>query len=260
MLRHVPTHRVVFLVVQGYVACSLLLQEHEDLLRLIIQAIKNDLAGKNEIFQCLALVCIANVGGQEFAESLAPDVQKLLVAGASKSSVRKKAALCLLRMFRKYPEIMSSDSWATRIINLLEDKHMGVVCSVLSLLLGLVAHDPSGYEDAVPKAIKLLGKYVIAKECDKDYTYYKTPSPWVQCKLLRLLQFFPPTKDKAQLERLNDILTRILTKTEVTKSVNKNNADHGILFEAVNLIIHMSTSGVDDLKSQVHICYKQNEQ
>ena len=66
---------------QGYVACSLLLAEHHDLLRLIIQAIKNDLAGKNEIFQCLALVCIANVGGQEFAESLAPDVQKLLVAG-----------------------------------------------------------------------------------------------------------------------------------------------------------------------------------
>ena len=179
-------------------ACSLLLQEHEDLLRLIIQAIKNDLSGKNEIFQCLALVCIANVGGQEFAESLAPDVQKLLVAGyvwdhrlvfgmsrdcgpdiglsrvgvltfsprpspcslsrASKASVRKKAALCLLRMFRKYPEIMSSDSWATRIINLLEDKHMGVVTSVLSLLLGLVAQDPQGYEDAVPKAIKLLTK------------------------------------------------------------------------------------------------------
>ena len=27
------------------------------------------------------------------------------------------------------------------------------------------------------------------------------------------------------------------TKTDVTKSVNKNNADHAILFEAVNLII-----------------------
>ena len=48
---------------------------------ILYQAIKNDLAGKNEVSQCLALTCIANVGGQEFAESLANDVQKLLVAG-----------------------------------------------------------------------------------------------------------------------------------------------------------------------------------
>lgn len=37
---------------------------------------------------------------------------------------------------------------------------------------------------------------------------------------------------------LLDVLKRIIKKTEVTKSVNKNNADHGILFEATNLIIH----------------------
>lgn len=30
---------------------------------------------------------------------------------------------------------------------------------------------------------------------------------------------------------------KIITHTEVTKSVNKNNADHSVLFEAVNLII-----------------------
>lgn len=86
-LQHTVTRPDLALIVcigtciQGYVACSLLLSEHQDLLRLIIQAIKNDLAGKNEVFQCLSLVCIANVGGQEFAEALAPDVQKLLVAG-----------------------------------------------------------------------------------------------------------------------------------------------------------------------------------
>ena len=35
-----------------------------------------------------------------------------------------------------------------------------------------------------------------------------------------------------------EALKKIIKKTEVTKSVNKNNADHGILFEATNLIIH----------------------
>lgn len=37
---------------------------------------------------------------------------------------------------------------------------------------------------------------------------------------------------------LIDCLSKIIKRTEVTKSVNKNNADHGILFEASNLVIH----------------------
>lgn len=65
---------------QGYVACTLMLNEQNDILRLIIQSVKNDLNSRNENTQCLALTCISNVGGEEFAESLAGDVQKLLVA------------------------------------------------------------------------------------------------------------------------------------------------------------------------------------
>lgn len=41
---------------------------------------------------------------------------------------------------------------------------------------------------------------------------------------------------------LTDILRRIVKRTEVHKSVNKNNANHGILFEAANLIIHYGKS------------------
>ena len=37
--------------------------------------------------------------------------------------------------------------------------------------------------------------------------------------------------------KLNIILSKIIQKTEVTKHQNKNNADHGVLFEAANLIL-----------------------
>lgn len=50
-----------------------------------------------EFFQCLALDAIANIGGKEMAESLAPVVQKLLVANTSPPHVKKRAALALLR-------------------------------------------------------------------------------------------------------------------------------------------------------------------
>lgn len=57
-------------------------------------------------------------------------------------------------------------------------------------------------------------------------------------KLLKFLQLFPPPADGSQREKLDEALDRIMTKTEVSTSVNKSNADHCILFEAVNVIIH----------------------
>jgi AP-2 complex subunit alpha len=51
------------------------------------------------------------VGGKEFAESLAADVQRLLVTGAVRPIVRKKAALCLLRLFRRNPDVLNKEEW-----------------------------------------------------------------------------------------------------------------------------------------------------
>lgn len=34
---------------------------------------------------------------------------------------------------------------------------------------------------------------VIEREYSATYAYYKVPSPWLQVKLLRLLQYYPPS-------------------------------------------------------------------
>ena len=80
------------------------------------------------------------------------------------------------------------------------------------------------------------------------YRYYLTLCPWLQVKLLRLLQYFPPPGDKNVMGRLNHVLNDFLTKIVMTKNANKNNADHAILFEAINVIIHYSMCGVKDLQ------------
>lgn len=59
---------------------------------------------------------------------------------------------------------------------------------------------------------------------------------------------FPPPENKVQLQAINDIMMRILTKTEVTKNVNKNNSDHSILFEVFNLIIHYGEASYEVLR------------
>jgi AP-2 complex subunit alpha len=50
--------------------------------------------------------------------------------------------------------------------------------------------------------------------------------------------------------RLNEVLTVIMRKTEVTKSVNRNNAEHCVLFEAVNLIIKQGEASDPTLRAQ----------
>ena len=59
---------------------------------------------------CSRALC-PSVGGREFAESLAADVQRLLMSSSVRPVVRKKAALCLLRLFRRNPDVLNKEDW-----------------------------------------------------------------------------------------------------------------------------------------------------
>ena len=108
-------------VSQGYLAVTLLLTENSDLVRMVINSMRQDLVGRDDVFTNLALAAVANIGGREMADALHQDVYKLLVSSSSKPSVKKRAALCLLRLFRKNPDGLPASDWADKIIPLLED-------------------------------------------------------------------------------------------------------------------------------------------
>ena len=63
----------------GYLGVTLFLNQHHDLLHLVVNSIRKDLLDTNELFNCLALHCIANIGGQHLGEALAPEVHHLLM-------------------------------------------------------------------------------------------------------------------------------------------------------------------------------------
>lgn len=119
------------------------MHENSDIVRLVVNSIRKDLEEMNETTNCLALHAIANVGGSDMAEALAPDVHRLLISpcvvfgplrqsvvhfvndcrtrSTSRSFVKKKAALTLLRMYRKHPEVIPAADWALRIVSILDD-------------------------------------------------------------------------------------------------------------------------------------------
>ncbi|XP_055829664.1 AP-2 complex subunit alpha-1-like [Solanum dulcamara] len=223
----------------GYIVTSCLLNENHDFLRLAINTVRNDIIGRNETFQCLALTLVGNIGGREFAESLAPDVQKLLISSSCRPLVRKKAALCLLRLFRKNPDVVNVDGWSDRMAQLLDERDFGVLTSSMSLLVALVASNHEAYWSCLPKCVKVLERLARNQDIPQEYTYYGIPSPWLQVKTMRALQYFPIIEDPSTRRSLFEVLQRILMGTDVVKNVNKNNASHAVLFEALALVMHL---------------------
>uniref|UniRef100_A0A8D0QZ01 AP-2 complex subunit alpha n=1 Tax=Sus scrofa TaxID=9823 RepID=A0A8D0QZ01_PIG len=191
----------------GYLFISVLVNSNSELIRLINNAVKNDLASRNPTFMGLALHCIANVGSREMAEAFAGEIPKILVAGDTMDSVKQSAALCLLRLYRTSPDLVPMGDWTSRVVHLLNDQHLIVTSASTDL---------------------------------QDYTYYFVPAPWLSVKLLRLLQCYPPP-DPAVRGRLTECLETILNKAQEppkSKKVQHSNAKNAALFEAISLVIH----------------------
>ncbi|GMH55286.1 hypothetical protein TrRE_jg11905, partial [Triparma retinervis] len=236
----------------GYVAMSLLLKAGDSMMNLVINSIRNDLVGSyDDAATSLALVSIANVSGIELMNALHVEVQRVLVSPNATPAVRKKAALCLLRLIRQLPDSIASKEFAEHIATLLQDRHLGVLTSTMSLLIGMASKHEMEYQTMIPYAIHILSSLVLKRACGADYLYYRTPSPWLQIKLLRFLQYYPDLMSSGQtyVPTLKQILARILNDTDVSDSINKSNADHAILFEAISTIVVFGDNGDVELQN-----------
>lgn len=259
----------------GYTALSLLLRGDDPLTNNIVSTLRKDLTtpaqtGRGnpnvtaDAAQSLALCSIANMTGLELIQALHTEVQQVLVAKTSTPNVKKKAALCLLRLVRTSPNLVSGREFAPHVAQLLQDRHLGVLTSAMSLLNGLASQHTSEYESLIPYVVHILGMLVLKKACAREYLYYRTPSPWLQIKLLKFLQLYPyalsqpadngngnsdpGSASNAYVPQLTSVVSKILTETDVSDSINKSNADHAVLFESVNLIVVWGSAGPAQLR------------
>jgi len=233
----------------GYLAVTLLVTtDNPDFTKLIISSIRTDLSSTKETDNCLALCAIANMGGKELADSFASDVMVLL-ENCAKPFVKKKAALCLLRLYRRFPDAVPLKEWASKILPLMNDGDMGVKLAAASLVVVCAQQFPDAYSDCVDIAVAKLSQIVIAKDFKSEYVYYKVPAPWLQVKLLRLLQYYPEITTSQSKTDINKIIQFVLNSSqEIPKNVQQENAQHAVLFEAINLAIHLDAES--DLVAQ----------
>eukprot|EP00923_Selenidium_pygospionis_P061048 GHVN01107231.1.p1 GENE.GHVN01107231.1~~GHVN01107231.1.p1 ORF type:complete len:1065 (+),score=180.79 GHVN01107231.1:107-3301(+) len=247
----------------GYIGASLLLFGYDEMLSSLCNVLITDLRSQNESFMALALHLVSNCGTQEMADHLFSDIQKIANPEAGLPPyLRRKGYMAMLRLFQRRNSIFDSRVWANRLAQvMLRETHAGCLTSLCALVVGVI--EVTGAEEwsaLVPAAIKTTLR-ISGGDVEEEARYYSVSAPWLQIKLLRLMQFFPPPKDSLG-SNLSELIGKMLVKygtplpvpqqssksrssqtkakqtKEHQKAMNKANTEHAILFEVINLVIH----------------------
>lgn len=231
----------------GYLAVSVMLNENDSLLDMVVNSMRKDLESMDELHTSLALNAIATVGGKNIGHALSNDIFKLLISPTSGNFVRKKAALTMLRLYRRDPSVVSRN-WPDRIVAILDDPDLGVTTSVVSLVIELARDSPDAYKSSYDKAVRRLEALVFRNACPPDYVYYNVAAPWLFVKLFKLLQIYGKMDNgDGSDEELNnnnvsntvmDTLQRVMYRVvevngKPANNMQQSNAQNAVLFEAI---------------------------
>ena len=224
----------------GYLGLMLLLTEHEEVLTLVTNSIKNDLNHQNQFVVGLALTCVGNLATEDIARDLAPDIDRLL--RTNNPYVRKKAALAMSRVLNKVPEL--TEDFVDRITQLIKDRSHGVQITAVQLMIDVVEGDPEfavHFTRLVPSLVRIL-RNLLSMGYSPDHDVSGITDPFLQVKLLRLLRLLGSQNDAAS-DAMNDMLAQVATNTETAK-----NAGNAILYECVQTIMSIEAeSGLRQL-------------
>eukprot|EP00939_MAST-03C_sp_MAST-3C-sp1_P001159 g1159.t1 len=223
----------------GYLALMVLLDEMSEILTLVTNSMQNDLRHKNQFVVGLALSAAGNIGSHEMMRNLAPEIDKHL--RSQNPFIRKKAAICALRLVQKVPEL--AEDFCERILALLNDRNHAVLLNGVTLVLYLLRNEPDLVGNF--KTMSLVKKMVrrltglVRSGYQPEYDISGITDPFLQVSILKLMRFLG--KGDAELsEAMSDILAQVATNTEANK-----NTGIAILYECVLTIMNIeSESGL----------------
>ena len=139
------------------------------------------------------------------ARDLANDVDRQLKS--ANPYVRKKAALCTIRLLRKVPELV--DTFVQHIVILLTDKNHNVLLTGVTLVTVVVEVSPehtAKFSRLVPALVKILRKLLQAGFAP-EYDVGGVTDPFLQAKILFLLRALGRGNAEAS-EAMNGVLAQ----------------------------------------------------
>ncbi|KAI9822732.1 MAG: clathrin associated protein complex large subunit [Phylliscum demangeonii] len=219
----------------GYLGTMLLLDENQEVLTLVTNSLKNDLNHTNQYVVGLALCALGNIASIEMSRDLFSEVEDLITAG--NPYIRRKAALCAMRICRKVPDLQ--EHFWEKAKTLLSDRNHGVLLCGLTLVTSLCeADEAEGGEQGVVEIFRPLAaglvrtlKGLAGSGYAPEHDVTGITDPFLQVKILQLLRVLG-RGDAPTSEQINDILAQVATNTDASKNVGNS-----ILYEAVLTIL-----------------------
>lgn len=209
----------------GYLGTMLLLDENQEVLMLITNSLDNDLLHPNQYVVSLALCTLANIASAAMSRDLFPRIEKLITA--SNPYLKKKAALCALRIIRRVPEL--EEMFVDHAKALLGESNHGVLLCAASLAIDMIDNNPllaNDFADVLPGVISLL-KTLSTTGYSPEFDVQGVPDPFLQTRLIRLLRAMGQDNQPLS-EQMTDILAAIASNTDGAKNVG-----NAVLYEAV---------------------------
>jgi AP-1 complex subunit gamma-1 len=196
----------------------------------------SDLNHSNQYVVGLALCTLGNIASIEMSRDLFPEVESLITT--ANPYIRRKAALCAMRICRKVPDLQEHFLEKTKM--LLSDRNHGVLLCALTLAVDLCEHAEEleegqdeiieSFRPHVGPLVKVL-KGLTTSGYAPEHDVSGITDPFLQAKILRFLRVLG-RGDVATSELINDILAQVATNTESSKNVG-----NAILYEAVLTIL-----------------------
>ncbi|CAH1766720.1 7115_t:CDS:10, partial [Entrophospora sp. SA101] len=217
----------------GYLGIMLLLDENQEVLTLVTNSLKNDMNHSNMYVVGLALCTMGNISSPEMARDLCAEVEKLL--GSFNTYIRKKAALCAMRIIRKVPELQ--ENFLSKAKSLLNDRNHGVLLTAITLITEMCSKNSEtlqAFRKAVPLLVRHL-KTLVSAGFSPEHDVTGVTDPFLQIKILRLLRILGKGDSEAS-EAMNDVLAQVATNTESAKNVG-----NAILYETVQTIMEIQS-------------------
>lgn len=217
----------------GYLGTMLLLDENQEALMLVTNSIDNDLSHPNQYVISLALITLANIASVTMARDLFQRVETLITS--SNPYLRKKAAICALRIIRRVPDY--EDIFVEHAKSLLNDKNHGVLLCGVSLAIDMIDNNPllvEHFSPCLPGILTAL-KQLSSNGFSPEFDVGGVPDPFLQCKLIRLLRAMGQDNEELS-EQMSDLLATITTNTD-----NSKNVGNAVLYECVLTIFGIDT-------------------
>ncbi|WFD19577.1 hypothetical protein MCAP1_001811 [Malassezia caprae] len=256
MFVHIQGYRVDFGIMEAVSLASSMRDSEKQIVAPVINVLQRDLASLRDSHTCMALHALANIGTLEMAEELGESVLKLLVSATSPPAVVRKAALTLLHLLGKDPQCVNVWEWLDRIVPLIQSRDYGVAQSVVALVTQLAGTSPEACAACFRPAVEQLHHIVTMRPQNERDLYHRVPLPWLQVKLLALLQQLPRPEDSHTKALLLQCLQQLLRSEPLQRAmvdVQETHAQYAVHFEAVHLAMHLDTTSILVARAAVHL-------